>query len=192
MKQVRVEAKVKNNVLWRFIYDNYENLAEYCRKHNYSTGIYNTINNLINLNIEPWGRHTRRYSRMAEELAKDFNVIPEILFPRELYGVRQTTAVVEVSLAAIQGREEVRLLPESTLYKKEIKEAIQEVLKTIPPREAEVVYRRAEGATLEEIASESGVTKERIRQIEAKGLRRLRHPKRSEKLEAAYKMMQDI
>lgn len=192
MKQIRVEARVKNNVLWRFIYDNYGSLAGYCRKHDYSKGTYATINNLINLNTKPWGRHTGEYSKMAEELAKDFNVIPEVLFPRELYGVRQTTAVVEVSLAAIRGREEVRLLPESMLYKREIKEAIQEVLKTIPSREAEVIYRRAEGDTLEEIASDYGVTKERIRHIEAQGIRRLRHPSRSRKLEEAYKMMQEL
>ncbi|MBQ3648387.1 MAG: RNA polymerase sigma factor RpoD, partial [Spirochaetia bacterium] len=69
-----------------------------------------------------------------------------------------------------------------------LQEHVREVLETIPPREQEVLKMRfgLEGGyplTLEEVGLYFNVTRERIRQIEAKALRRLRHPKRRCKLE---------
>lgn len=68
-----------------------------------------------------------------------------------------------------------------------LQEQIQDVLKTLPPREQEVLRMRfglddGYPLTLEEVGLYFDVTRERIRQIEAKALRRLRHPKRSRKL----------
>ena len=65
-----------------------------------------------------------------------------------------------------------------------LKDLLRNVLETLPPREQEVIRMRFgldEGypLTLEEVGLIFGVTRERIRQIEAKALRRLRHPKRS-------------
>ena len=62
-----------------------------------------------------------------------------------------------------------------------------EILKTLTPREEKVLRLRfglADGRqrTLEEVGGEFNVTRERIRQIEAKALRKLRHPSRSKKL----------
>ncbi len=68
-----------------------------------------------------------------------------------------------------------------------LKEQLDEVLKTLTQREAKVLMLRfgLEGGhphTLEEVVKEFDVTRERIRQIEAKALRKLRHPSRSKKL----------
>ena len=68
-----------------------------------------------------------------------------------------------------------------------LKEQLSEVLKTLTHREAKVLSLRfgledGHPRTLEEVGSEFGVTRERIRQIEAKALRKLRHPTRSKKL----------
>ena len=68
-----------------------------------------------------------------------------------------------------------------------LKEALDDVLKTLTPREAEVLRQRfglrdGHAKTLEEVGEEFKVTRERIRQIEAKALRKLRHPQRSKKL----------
>ena len=68
-----------------------------------------------------------------------------------------------------------------------LKEQLSEVLKTLTPREEKVLRLRfglddGNPKTLEEVGKEFNVTRERIRQIEAKALRKLRHPSRSKKL----------
>jgi RNA polymerase primary sigma factor len=68
-----------------------------------------------------------------------------------------------------------------------LKEQLEDVLATLTPREAKVLRLRfgledGKSSTLEEVGSEFKVTRERIRQIEAKALRKLRHPSRSKKL----------
>ena len=68
-----------------------------------------------------------------------------------------------------------------------LKEQLADVLKTLTPREEKVLRLRfgledGRPRTLEEVGKEFNVTRERIRQIEAKALRKLRHPSRSKKL----------
>ena len=68
-----------------------------------------------------------------------------------------------------------------------LKEQLEEVMNTLTPREAKVLKLRfgledGKARTLEEVGKEFQVTRERIRQIEAKALRKLRHPSRSKKL----------
>ena len=68
-----------------------------------------------------------------------------------------------------------------------LKEQVEEVLNTLNDRERRVLQLRfgledGRSRTLEEVGREFGVTRERIRQIEAKALRKLRHPTRSRRL----------
>ena len=68
-----------------------------------------------------------------------------------------------------------------------LKEQLEDVMNTLTPREAKVLKLRfgledGKARTLEEVGREFEVTRERIRQIEAKALRKLRHPSRSKKL----------
>ena len=68
-----------------------------------------------------------------------------------------------------------------------LREQLDEVMQTLTPREAKVLRLRfglddGKARTLEEVGKEFDVTRERIRQIEAKALRKLRHPSRSKKL----------
>ena len=68
-----------------------------------------------------------------------------------------------------------------------LKEQLADVLKTLTPREEKVLSLRfgledGNPKTLEDVGKEFNVTRERIRQIEAKALRKLRHPSRSKKL----------
>lgn len=70
---------------------------------------------------------------------------------------------------------------------RQLNETLLEVLETLTPREAKVLSLRygfttGQEQTLEEVGKSFGVTRERIRQIEAKALRKLRHPSRSKKL----------
>lgn len=73
-----------------------------------------------------------------------------------------------------------------------LNETVREVLETLKPRERDVIKERfgignVKGSkTLEEIGLEFNVTRERIRQIEQKAMRKLRHPSRSKKLKDFY------
>ncbi len=77
--------------------------------------------------------------------------------------------------------------PVDAASKQLLKEQLNEILSQLSDRERKVLEMRfgltdGQGRTLEEVGSEFGVTRERIRQIEAKALRKLRHPIRSRKL----------
>jgi RNA polymerase primary sigma factor len=114
---------------------------------------------------------------------------------REILKIAQDTT----SLATPIGDEEDSLLgdfiedtsqpqPYDQASKQLLKENIEEVLCTLSDREARVLKMRfgLEGSrpmTLEEVGKEFGVTRERIRQIEAKALRKLKHPSRRKKLQ---------
>jgi RNA polymerase primary sigma factor len=79
------------------------------------------------------------------------------------------------------------LAPSEAAVYSSLKDATKEVLGTLTPREAKVLRMRfgidmSTDHTLEEVGKQFDVTRERIRQIEAKALRKLRHPTRSERL----------
>jgi len=79
--------------------------------------------------------------------------------------------------------------PSEAVINLDLKEQTESVLKTLTPREEKVIKLRfgvGDGSehTLEEVGQNFAVTRERIRQIEAKALRKLRHPSRSRKLRA--------
>ena len=79
------------------------------------------------------------------------------------------------------------LAPSEAASHQLLKEQVEDVLASLTNRERRVLQLRfglddGRGRTLEEVGKEFGVTRERIRQIEAKALRKLRHPSRSKKL----------
>ena len=128
----------------------------------------------------------------AEELAKELNM--NIDKVREIMKVAQEP----VSLESPVGEEEDSHLgdfvedkdipsPSDVASQTMLKEELNEVLKTLSDRDARVLSLRfgledGRTRTLEEVGREFKVTRERIRQIEAKALRKLRHPSRSKRL----------
>lgn len=127
-----------------------------------------------------------------EEIAKEMNMPVEKV--REIMKIAQEPVSLETPI----GEEEDSHLgdfiqdndsPEPAVAAAEtlLKEQLVEVLKTLTDREATVLQRRfglidGRARTLEEVGKEFNVTRERIRQIEAKALRKLRHPSRSKRL----------
>jgi RNA polymerase sigma factor (sigma-70 family) len=82
--------------------------------------------------------------------------------------------------------------PEEELFKKEMVTVVADVLDTLSPRAIKVLRMRFgigldSDYTLEEVGKTYDVTRERIRQIEAKGLRHLKHPNRADILREIYK-----
>ena len=127
-----------------------------------------------------------------EEIAADLGITVERV--REI----QRTAQDPVSLETPIGEEEdshlgdfleddKALSPSEVAESKMLKEQLIQVLNTLTPREEKVIRLRyglddSHPRTLEEVGREFNVTRERIRQIEAKALRKLRHPNRLKKL----------
>ena len=127
-----------------------------------------------------------------EEIAADLGITVERV--REI----QRTAQDPVSLETPIGEEEDSHLgdfiedttaaqPAEKAEQSMVREQLMQVLSTLTPREEKVIRMRYglddnRQRTLEEVGQAFGVTRERIRQIEAKALRKLRHPKRRDKL----------
>lgn len=83
--------------------------------------------------------------------------------------------------------DQVTPTPIQSTYANLLRERVQQVLDTLPPREARILRLRfglenGRAYTLEEVGQKFGLTRERIRQIESKALRRLRHPRRARQL----------
>ncbi|MEK6572930.1 MAG: sigma-70 family RNA polymerase sigma factor, partial [Chloroflexota bacterium] len=77
--------------------------------------------------------------------------------------------------------------PTQSAFNTLLREKVEDVLSTLPPREARILRLRfglqnGRAYTLEEVGQKFGLTRERIRQIEGRALRRLRHPRRSRQL----------
>ncbi|MBN2240469.1 MAG: RNA polymerase sigma factor RpoD [Dehalococcoidales bacterium] len=151
--------------------------------------------------IETINKLLRVSRRLAQEYGREPNA-KEIGARMDLptAKVREIVKVAQlpVSLEAPIGEEEDSHLgdfiedrdalpPVDAASKQLLKEQIEEVLMALTPREQRVLRLRfgledGRSRTLEEVGQEFNVTRERIRQIEAKALRKLRHPSRSRKL----------
>jgi RNA polymerase sigma factor (sigma-70 family) len=97
------------------------------------------------------------------------------------YGYKEDSMLPELPCPPTEYQECVS--PEEELFKKEMVGVVGEVLGSLTPREAKVLFVRfgiglPQDYTLEEVGVMFGVTKERVRQIESKALRKLRHPSR--------------
>ena len=127
-----------------------------------------------------------------EELAKKMGTTEEKV--REIFKISQDPLSLETPIGEEDDshlgdflKDESSMSPEEYAINEVLKDEIEEVLCTLTPREEEVLKLRfgLKGGTchtLGEVGNMFGVTRERIRQIEAKALRKLRHPSRSRKL----------
>ena len=127
-----------------------------------------------------------------EELAKKMNVSVEKI--RDIYKISQEPVSLETPIGEEDDshlgdfiKDERNMSPEEYATHEMLKDEISDVLLTLTEREEKVIRLRfgledGKSRTLEEVGQMFGVTRERIRQIEAKALRKLRHPSRSRKL----------
>ena len=165
-------------------------IADQARTIRIPVHMVETINKLLRISR----RLAQEYGRepTSEEIGKEMELPPEKV--REIIKVSQ----LPVSLESPMGEEEDSHLadfiedrnalpPVDAATRQLLKEQIDSVLSTLTPREQRVLQLRfgledGRSRTLEEVGREFNVTRERIRQIEAKVLRKLRHPSRSRKL----------
>ena len=165
-------------------------IADQARTIRIPVHMVETINKLLRVSR----RLSQEYGRepTPREIGQEMDMSADKV--REIAKVSQ----LPISLEAPIGEEEDSHLgdfiedrdalpPVDAASKQLLKEQIDEVLGTLSPREQRVLQLRfgledGRSRTLEEVGREFNVTRERIRQIEAKALRKLRHPSRSRKL----------
>ena len=136
--------------------------------------------------------HEKGHEPSAEEIAEKLEISVEKV--REILRVAQEPVSLETPIGEEEDSHLGDFIPDSDTPAPAdeashalLKEQLEEVLGTLTPREAKVLRLRfglddGKSRTLEEVGAEFKVTRERIRQIEAKALRKLRHPSRSKKL----------
>ncbi len=165
-------------------------IADQARTIRIPVHMVETINKLLRISrrlVQEYGREPT-----SEEIGEGMEITPEKV--REIIKVSQEP----VSLETPVGEEEdshlgdfiedrAAMAPPEVASHQLLKEQIEDVLSSLNPRERRVLQLRfgledGRSRTLEEVGVEFGVTRERIRQIEAKSLRKLRHPSRSKKL----------
>ncbi|MBI2908292.1 MAG: RNA polymerase sigma factor RpoD [Chloroflexi bacterium] len=165
-------------------------IADQARTIRIPVHMVETINKLVRTSrrlVQEYGREPT-----SEEIGKGMEIAPEKV--REIIKV----SLEPVSLETPIGEEEdshladfiedpTALPPAEAASHQLLKEQVEEVLSSLSDREKKVIILRfgledGRSRTLEEVGREFNVTRERIRQIEAKALRKLRHPTRSKKL----------
>ncbi len=165
-------------------------IADQARTIRIPVHMVETINKLVRTSrqlLQELGREPT-----AEEIAEEMGLTPERV--REIQKIAQEPVSLETPIGEEEDShlgdfiEDVdALAPAEAASFVMLKEQIEEVLDTLNEREQRVLRLRfglddGKARTLEEVGREFGVTRERIRQIEAKALRKLRHPQRSKKL----------
>ena len=169
-------------------------LADQARTIRIPVHMVETINKLVRVSrslLQELGRDAT-----AEEIAKEMGL--SVVRVREIMKIAQEPVSLETPVGEEEDshlgdfiEDEAALDPADAASMMLLKEQISEVLKTLAPREAEVLRLRfgledGRSRTLEEVGQSFGVTRERIRQIEAKALRKLRHPVRLRKLQGNF------
>jgi RNA polymerase primary sigma factor len=165
-------------------------IADQARTIRIPVHMVETINRLLRISR----RLAQEYGRepTSREIAKEMEVSSDKV--REIVKVSQLPISLESPIGEEEDSplgnsiEDRNALPPMDIASKQLlKEQIEDVLGTLTPREQRVLQLRfgledGRSRTLEEVGVEFNVTRERIRQIEAKALRKLRHPSRSRKL----------
>ena len=165
-------------------------LADQARTIRVPVHMVETINKMVRVQRQLTLELNREPSE--EEIAKKMNVSVDKV--REVIKISQDPVSLETPIGEEDDshlgdviKDESSLSPEEYTENEILKEEIDDVLKSLQQREQEVLRLRfglKDGTchTLEEVGKKFNVTRERIRQIEAKALRKLRHPSRAKKL----------
>jgi RNA polymerase sigma factor (sigma-70 family) len=190
-EEYRLKVSVRNNLILRAVEDHgYTNLNKFSKECEVPIkGLYD----LVNLKDAPLSVEGE-FSKTAKLLMEALGACPTDLWTTEQLTMRLKANSVERELSkeavqiALQSNAKSLLgIPYEETFNAEKAEIVKDVVDTLTPREVKVLNLRfglndEEELTLEETAKRFGVTRERIRQMEAKALRKMRHPSRSDKL----------
>lgn len=197
-KDYRIEVKVKNNKLLEKIEEaGYESVAAFSR----ACGLHQTaVGRFINMVQAPVNKWTGEYSPNFMKIVDSLRCMPEDIFPKaqmqEAMKVNKLTTKADIGdvQSLTTSLRTLALPPEEKMIFDEARTAIQRAMETLTPREQRVLMLRFgfyDGIehTLEDIAKDFNLSRERIRHIEKKAFRKMKHPDRSREIR---KTMEDI
>ena len=189
MNEYRVKVGIRNNLLLKAIEGTgCKSVAEFCRNNGLNV---NYVNSIVCMRVAPLNK-SGEFSKIAKELMEVLGACPTDLWTVEQLTIKLSKNSVErdIDFASMQaalgcnsGFPIITELPESAAQSSELKKIIKQSLDGLTMRERQVIsMRHGQDMMLTEIADDIGVGKERVRQIEAKALRKLRDPNRFKSL----------
>lgn len=189
MEEYRVDIKVRNNLILRKIESlGYKSPYEFCHQRGISYVSLLRFTNMKNPIFDSQGR----IKPFIKKLCDTLNCLPEELFTAtqmeaSLETNKRTLEVKEAEMRFLLDQQDQTKLLDQIVEDEELSYTVKKALSTLSPREEKVIRLRFEDdLTLEETAKQLDVTRERIRQIEAKALRKLKHPDRYKELKEFY------
>ena len=192
MKEFRLKVSVRNNLLLSAIEEQgYKSVAEFERACEIGIG---RINNLVAMREAPI-LQSGEFSQNAKLIMEVLGAAPTDLWTEQQLTIKLKTNSGERAIDANlvqhlleqKNRTDYLPSPEDSLLAAETSAIVNEVLGTLKPREKDILVERFEkDLTLEEVGNHHGLSKERIRGIESKALRKLQHESRSKILKEFY------
>lgn len=180
-RDLRLELRFKNARLWHAVYDKWNSVAAFCAAFKRENRAF-SVGRLITLKVSPLNKITNNPTRTAEWLCDvlgfDFGeLFPPYLYDDQLPSIRIAEAYGEEILSLSDPTVKKMLVADTCIDEDfELKDQVEKVLKLLTQREESVIRKRfLEGFTHRQIADDMDVSHERVRQIEVKALRKLRH-----------------
>lgn len=201
MKEYRLEIKVRNNAVLKRIEElGYESIPDFCRANNLN---YGAINDIIAFKA-PFYRKRGGINGLIVKLANVLQVLPDHIYPPERRGAplernKYISEVDKADLMQISTSLRKDALPvDDRKMLDDFASTIQRVmLEALTPREQRLLDKRfgiTSGVpqTLDEVGAELNVSRERVRQMEIKAIRKMKHPAQSKELREYIEFFDDL
>lgn len=179
VKDYRIEVRLKNNRILRLIERaGYQSVAEFCRAHQFREG---DVGSLINMKLGAFSAKSAEFRPIVLAMSLALGVSPYDLFNERQAAGDHTVTFISREVDAPETFIADNSTPEIKLIRDENLRAIESALGSLTPREERVLRLHfgiagREPLSLEEIGQQLCFTRERVRQIIEKGLRKLRRP----------------
>jgi RNA polymerase sigma factor (sigma-70 family) len=189
MSDYRVSVKVQNNNILKIIEkQGHESIASFCKEHGFSQS---WLGRIVNMKITPFdkdGEVRKGVLRLLEILNIGIDqAFTENQMSASLESNKRKFEIEEAEVKHFLHRADNAKPIEHLVVEEEISKNIEFTLDTLPSRERKIIEKRfglngEEPMTLHDIGKEFNVGGQRIREIEASALRKMRHPTRSDRL----------
>lgn len=190
-QEYRIDLKVRNNlILYKLEKAGYKTIGEFCRLNNVMkyVGAIGDVASMKRSPLDSRGNFIPAIKFLAEKLnCSELDLFSETQMHTILKNNKKVIKVNEAEMKfMLENSQSKQKLLEEIIENDQMNKAVYKSLDTLPPREKKVLSMRfgLEGYsrehTRQEIGYDIGVDKERVRQIEAVALRKLRHPSRTE------------